>query len=203
MAINYTVNAEVIDIRTDSPTSGDIFLVDTNVWYWITYPPASASAAAYQSTHYPAYIASAVSNSSKLHYCGLTLAELASLIERSELRLSAYDPSKLKEYRHNYPAERRKVVREVETAWRQVTTDYAGQLDLVIEAATSGAALNRFQTQLLDGYDLFLLETMQQQSVTQIITDDSDYVTVPGIQVFTANQNVIKAAASQGKLLSR
>jgi hypothetical protein len=144
-----------------------------------------------------------VSNGSKLHYCGLTLAELASLIERSELRLSAYDPSRPKEYRHNYAAERRKVVREVETAWRQITTDYAGQLDLVIDASTSSAAFSRFQTQLLDGYDLFILETMRQQTVTQIITDDGDYVTVPGIQVFTANQNVINAAARQGKLLSR
>lgn len=203
MAVNYTVNAEVIDLRNDSPTTGDIFLVDTNVWYWITYPPASASAASYQSTHYPAYIASAVSIGSSLHYCGLTLAELASLIERSELRLSAYDPSKPKEYRHNYAAERRNVVREVETAWRQITTDYAGQLDLVIDASTSSAAFNRFQTQLLDGYDLFLLETMRQQAVSKIITDDGDYVTVTGIQVFTANHNVITAARNQGKLVTR
>jgi len=203
MSINYTVSAGVIDLRNDSPTSGDIFLVDTNVWYWITYPPASASAQPYQITHYPAYIASAVSNNSKLHYCGLTLAELASLIERSEQRLSVYHALKPKEYRHNDATERRKVVREVETAWNQVTTDYAGQLDLVIDASTSSAALHRFQTQLLDGYDLFLLETMQQQAVTQIITDDGDYVTVPGIQVFTANQNVIIAARNQGKLITR
>lgn len=203
MAINYTVNAEVIDLKTDSPTSGDIFLVDTNVWYWVTYPPASASAASYQITHYPAYIVSAVSNGSKLHYCGLTLAELASLIERSEQRLSVHHALKPKEYRHKYAAERRKVVREVTTAWDQIVTDYAGQLDLLIDTSTSNAALNRFQTQLLDGYDLFLLETMQQQGVTQIITDDGDYVTVPGIQVFTANQNVINAAAKQSRLLSR
>ncbi|NJL87575.1 MAG: hypothetical protein HC886_18905 [Leptolyngbyaceae cyanobacterium SM1_1_3] len=129
----------------------------------------------------------------------MTLAELASLIESSEQRLSSYHALKPKEYRHNYSAERRKVVREVETAWGQVTTDYAEQLDLVIEASTSGAALNRFQTQLLDGYDLFLLKTMQQQAITQIITDDGGYVTVPDIQVFSANQNVIKATASQGK----
>lgn len=113
MAINYTVNAEVIDLRTDSPTPGDIFLVDTNVWYWITYPAASNSAASYQITHYPAYIASAVSNGSKLHYCGLTLAELAHLIEKSEHRLSSYSALKPKEYRHNYPAERKKLCKKL------------------------------------------------------------------------------------------
>ncbi|WNZ47521.1 PIN domain-containing protein [Leptolyngbya boryana CZ1] len=203
MAINYTIRAEVVDLRNDSPTPGDIFLVDTNIWYWITYPPASTSAQPYQIAHYPSYISSAVSVGSKLHYCGLTLAELTSLIERSEQRLSAYSTLKPKEYRHNYAAERRKVVREVQAAWGLVTASYSGQLDLVIDASTSNAAFNRFQTQLLDGYDLFLLETMQQQGITQIITDDGDYVTVPDIKVFSANQNVINAAASQGKLLAR
>jgi len=36
-----------------------------------------------------------------------------------------------------------------------------------------------------------------------VITDDGDYVTVPGIKVFTANRNAITAAANQGKLLTR
>lgn len=203
MAVSYIVRAEVIDVRIDSPNSEDTFLVDTNIWYWITYPAASTSAKPYQITHYPSYIASAVTSGSKLHYSGLTLAELASLIEKSEQRLSAYSGLKPKEYRHNYPAERRKVAQQVERAWGQITTNYAEQLNLTIDAATSSDAFDRFRTQLLDGYDLFLLETMRQQAVTQIITDDGDYVTVPGIQVFTANQNVINAAASQGKLLSR
>lgn len=43
MAVNYIVQADVIDITVDSPQKGDIFLVDTNVWYWLTYPPASLS----------------------------------------------------------------------------------------------------------------------------------------------------------------
>jgi hypothetical protein len=37
MAINYTVQAEVVDISADTPKTEDAFLVDTNVWYWLTY----------------------------------------------------------------------------------------------------------------------------------------------------------------------
>jgi hypothetical protein len=44
---------------------------------------------------------------------------------------------------------------------------------------------------------------MDKAGVTQIITDDGDYVTVPGIKVFTANSGAIAAAKSQGKLLIR
>ena len=58
MAINYNIEAAVVDITTDTPKAGDAFMVDTNVWYWITYSRASQSArppASYQTSHYPNY----------------------------------------------------------------------------------------------------------------------------------------------------
>jgi hypothetical protein len=39
--------------------------------------------------------------------------------------------------------------------------------------------------------------------ITQIITDDGDFVTVPEIILFTANNNVVRAAKAQCKLLTR
>ena len=58
MAINYTVQAEVVDISADTPKTEDAFLVDTNVWYWLTYSRASQSArppAYYQILHRQPY----------------------------------------------------------------------------------------------------------------------------------------------------
>lgn len=37
MAINYNVQPEVIDITADTPKVEDVFLLDTNVLYWLTY----------------------------------------------------------------------------------------------------------------------------------------------------------------------
>jgi hypothetical protein len=48
MPVNYTVQAEVVDIRSDTPKKEDIFLVDTNVWYWYTYTNGSISSLPYQ-----------------------------------------------------------------------------------------------------------------------------------------------------------
>ena len=48
-----------------------------------------------------------------------------------------------------------------------------------------------------------ILEAMDKAGINQVITDDGDYVTVPGIEVFTANQNAIASARSQGKLITR
>ncbi|QLE48312.1 hypothetical protein FD724_09395 [Nostoc sp. C057] len=201
MPVNYTVQAEVVDIRSDTPKNDDIFLVDTNAWYWYTYTNASISSRYYQITEYPSYIAKAISANSWLSYCGLSLAELAHNIEQTEREIFS-STLKSKEYRHNFPTERAKVVAEVQAAWSQVISS-AVCTDVLVSEETSNAALTRFQTQLLDGYDLLILEAMGKAGVTQIITDDGDYVTVPGIKVFTANSGAIAAAKTQGKLLVR
>lgn len=209
MSINYAIQAEVVDLRSDSPRSSDSFLVDSNVWYWQTYSRAKRLVnppKTYQLKDYPDYILKAQSASAKLLHSGLSLAELAHLIEKDEreIFIRARGLSiKNKEYRHNYPKERTiTVVAEVEDAWEQVKA-IAESLDVSVDASTTNAALVRFKTQLLDGYDLFILESMTRTGIFQVITDDGDLATVPGIQVFTANQNVIKAAQNQGKLLRR
>lgn len=203
MAVNYTVEAEVVDINSDSPKQDDIFLVDTNVWYWLTYSRASTSSLAYQINNYPAYLQKALSAKSILSYTGFSLAELAHIIEKTEreifIRSSGAIPAK--EYRHNNPAERSTVVAEIQAAWSQVKT-IAVPIVLTIDEPTTDAALTRLDSQLLDGYDLFILETMSKEGIGQVITDDCDFVTVPGIRVFTANRNAIAAARTQGKLLT-
>ena len=92
MAVNYRVEADVIDIRTDTPQPSDEFLVDTNVWYWMTYTRTSLGASpphTTQLTDYPNYINQALSNSSRLRVCGLAFAELLHLIEKTEREISA------------------------------------------------------------------------------------------------------------------
>jgi hypothetical protein len=207
MPINLIIQADIVDITNDSPRKSDIFLVDTNVWFWQTYTNASTTANPYQLRDYPNYLAQALMQGSTLSYSVLTLAELASIIERTEL--SIYNQSnglnlKRKEYRHNYPSERANMVSEVQSTWSQVEA-IAASADLKINDAIAKSVLTRFQTQAVDGYDLLILEAISRAGAGQIrvITDDMDYATVPNIQVFTSNRNVIQAASQQGKLLRR
>lgn len=204
MTINYIVQADVIDIRSDTPQKDDIFLVDTNVWYWLTYNPTISSSVPYKAINYTSYLRKARSSKSLLSYTGFSFAELAHLIEKAEreIFIRANGTITTKEYRHNQLSERSRVVLEVEAAWNQVKS-IAAPINLTINDHTTDAALNRFKTQLLDGYDLFILETMSQEKVTNVITDDGDFVTIPGIQVFTCNLNVINAAQVQRKLIVR
>jgi predicted nucleic acid-binding protein len=208
MAIDYAIQAQIVDIRKDLPRSDDIFLVDTNVWYWHTYTNANVSASPYQIDNYPEYLIQAISANSVLSYTGLTLSELSHLIEQTERNIfiksrnldrSTFKP---KEYRHNYPEERKKVIQEIVTAWSQVKS-IAAPLDLTVNETVTDSALLRLHSQALDGYDLFMLEAMKKEGITQIITDDGDFSTIAGISVFTANSNMIRAAKTQNKLTTR
>jgi predicted nucleic acid-binding protein len=207
MAINYTVQAEVVDISADAPKAEDVFLVDTNVWYWLTYSRASQSArppAYYQTSNYPNYTNAALGAGARIFQSGLSLAELTHLIEKAEREIYEATNGQIgtKEYRHNLPAERAQVFAEVQAACGLVTT-LAEPLTVTIDSPTASSALNRLQTEKVDGYDLFILESMRSHGVVQVITDDGDFATVPGIQVFTANRNVIQAARAQGRLITR
>lgn len=207
MAINYTVQAEVVDISADAPRAEDVFLVDTNVWYWLTYSRASQSArppAYYQTSNYPNYTNAALGAGARIFQSGLSLAELTHLIEKAEREIYEATNGQIgtKEYRHNLPAERAQVFAEVQAACGLVTT-LAEPLTVTIDSPTATSALNRLQTEKVDGYDLFILESMRSHGVVQVITDDGDFATVPGIQVFTANSNVIQAARAQGRLITR
>ncbi len=207
MAVNYVIAADIIDVRVDAPKPEDVFLVDSNVWYWMTYTKASLVMEPWSQSRvrdYPAFVNKAIATRAKLYRCALSFSELAHTIEKSEREIfeKTFGQIRPKEYRHNHPKERSNVVNEVQAAWGQVKT-MASSLDVAINDAITDATLTRFGKECVDGYDLFFLEAMSNEKVIQIITDDGDFATVSGIRVFTANQNVITAAQKQGKFVTR
>jgi hypothetical protein len=230
MRIELNVQAEVIDITTDTPQPDDSFLVDTNVWLWQTYSRfsapqltrsdfarfsdsvpqkarADAEKAQKKIAKYIPYIKKARVAEAKIFYSGLILAELTHIIEKAEYEIYKNKASirlDIKEYRHNRPNERANVIDEVKSVWSQVEA-IGISADLTIDDRSTQSALSRLQTQALDGYDLFLLEAISNagSGQIQVLTDDMDYATVAGIQVFTSNGLVIDEAKRLGKLLVR
>ncbi len=205
MAINLKVNANVVDISSDTPKSEDVFLVDTNVWYWMTYSRAStAGAKVYQVRSYPSYTNSALVANATIYQTGVSIAELSHIIEKSEREIfnKANPQVSTKEYRHNFPAERASVCLEIESACMQVLA-LGESMNVSVNSGMVKSALAHLATCSVDGYDLFLLEAMAASGVTQVITDDGDFATVPGITVFTANRTIVNAARAQGKLIVR
>lgn len=202
------VRASVIDLRTDTPTNNDSFIVDTNVWLWLLYPPLSQNSSGnqkQQAIDYPSYFKLALSANSFLYSTGLVFAELAHNIERTEKNI--YDsnlakPLDTKVYRHDYPKQRAKVTSLVSDAWSDILS-YSKLLDINLNNTFMSEASSFFPSVELDGYDAFTAQLAIQSSTKQIITDDGDFASVPGLTVFTANPKVINLAAKAGKLIVR
>jgi len=202
------VRAQIVDIRADTPKDSDVFLVDTNAWYWLFYSRASQTPngpQAYQLTDYPTFLKTAISAGTALHCYGLTFSELAHNIERVECEIYADRANKkigTKEFRHDYQNERRKLVSLITDTWADVLS-VSTMLDLDMDKDFMRSALSLFPSVGLDGYDLFMAEAALKAGVTQIVTDDGDYATVQGLTIFTANPRVIQAAQAAGKAIIR
>ena len=193
-----TIQATVVDIRKDAPQATDELFVDTNSWRNLTY-----SRILNPKSDYLDYMKRALASKTVLYACGVTFLELASTIEKDEWTIfQATSICDKKMFRHGFPNERKRVVEEVRSSWAQVTA-IATLVDLTLNTHAIGRCLKTFNECPVDGYDLLLVEAMERRNVMSILTDDSDFATVHGVRVFTANSAVIAAARNQGKLLPR
>jgi hypothetical protein len=59
-----------------------------------------------------------------------------------------------KEYRHNLPDERSRIVSEIQSAWEQIKS-LAAPLKVTIDSQTTDACLAYLQNEKVDGYDIF------------------------------------------------
>lgn len=207
MPVQYRIAAQIVDIRYDNPKEGDKFFVDTNVWFWMTYTRAGSSALFYQLLDYPGYVDKVLENGGHVYQSAMAFAELAHLIERAEFNiykknLRNQQQINSKEFRHNCTVERENVLKEIEAAWVQVKS-LGEPLDAVINNSFVDSALSGKRDRKVDGYDLFNLKLMSDYNIKQIITDDGDFATIPGIRVFTSNKNVLHAARTQNMILKR
>ena len=206
MAVNLAIKSTVFDIATDTPSKLDHFFVDSNVWYWMTYSSASSTftpALPYQIKAYPNYIKNSLQNGSNLLHCNISLLEITSLIERMEHEIYKFIKNVTpKEYRHNEPVERARVVKEISSAWGAVKS-MSKSIQLMVDDSITQNIEKSLGGFPMDANDYFILEFLKENAIDQIITDDGDFSTVPGLKVFTANRNVINIARVQGKLKVR
>ncbi len=207
MAAGYTVQADVVDLNRYTPRAGEAYLVDTNVWFWMCYdaaPDAPGVAKSWQTQIYPTFLDSVGKNGGRLHWSGLSWSELAHIIERTEFEIAknwgATTARTPKEYRHGDVGERQRVVQTIRDTWSQVVGLASPLGDMVIGETSVRMANEELPQVLLDGYDLFLAQSLRASGTTGVITDDGDFCTVAGVTVFTANRTVLGAARAQGKL---
>jgi hypothetical protein len=202
-----SLRATVVNLATDTPRAGDVFLLDTNVLYWVCYSKALDFAQAQRQDHkattYSRYLNRALVAGTKFTKCVASLAELAHVIERDECAIFSQRVGteiRLKDYRYD-SGERGHVVEEIQTAWAvaEAITDRRS-LPISAEVEPLRAILS---VAIVDGYDLLIYHAALGAGIRQILTDDVDYGEFPDVQIFTANLKLINIAREQGKLVAR
>ena len=198
------VRATVVDLRGDDSRSTDRLWIDTQVWVVLAYTRAPCP------NHlqpYPRYIKQAKAAGASLVAGTIHLAELARCVEHSEQKI--YEAQQglgpgmgIKAFRQ-IPAARSATVGEIRVAWKvlmgMATLAATAVASTDVESAGAGMAGG----ELLDPGDALQLAEARRCNVLNVVSDDSDFATVEGITLFTANERVLLAASKAGRTSRR
>lgn len=201
------VRAHVVDIQADVPQTNDVFFADAHVWYWFAYPRAGLvrnPPDAARVTAYLSYTAAALNAQAALVRTGVTLMELATIIGNAEWEICNINrvPQIGKKVFRYDAHNRRAVVTQIRAAWRFVV-DASHHVDIGLGEIETRRVLSRLSVQPVDGQDALVINALRAHGISQIISDDADFAAVRGIQMFTANADVLAAAVRQDRLLVR
>ena len=174
MATKYRIAARIVDITKYRPQITDHLLVDTNIWFWHSYSRGTllnvSQTRIDQIEVYIDFVDELIKAKATLFSSELSFSELAYLIEQYEREFAGFADRQAKEFRHNFPDKRQKVVNRIKSVWGQIKSVSATfPQALSIDPPLIENALLGLQTQRLDGYDFFLLEAARRNGVTQIL----------------------------------
>lgn len=191
--------SQILDLNLHQPIKGERYFVDTNVWFWFTYVSSKRVVLPqhpepYQLVDYPNFIQKALDDGAILCHCPLTLAELANVIEKTELDIYKKniknDFFEKKEFRR-IVNERKSVLNEIQVAWNSINT-MSTCIDIKLDLKFVDRCRDILGEGTVDSFDAFFIQTMRDQQIDYVVTDDHDFSTVQKQILITANRKAIK-----------
>lgn len=199
-------------------------VMDANVLYWIFYRNFSSLSYAggrhpssYQLTNYRNYWRRGTNAKTRFQVVAATLGEFAKTAEYAELEtiwntdpvrpqpdpnnpVTQFDPRVCKFARYHYSRRLGSVRRAIEgmiVSLRNLVHClplFPTSNDLHAESMID------WQGSCGDFPDAMIIASAKRHSKANILSDDMDIATFPGITLYTANRNTIRAASAAGKL---
>lgn len=210
------VKARVIDIRDPDAPLPKIAVSDANVLYIINYDFSALAAGIrtppfYQTRFYPAWWKRAIGAGVTLCTPANCLAELAHIIERTELEnLWRTDPSPpeldprnpdqdfnpryTKTVRYHYHEQLRNVRDDIQTTLQSIQKSVNVLPQVGHDLNAFGQAVQQWVSSAADFGDALLVVAAKRAGIPHIVSDDADLVTFDGITLYTANRNAIDSA---------
>lgn len=188
------MSATVVDIRNidiNSISKNEIFAIDTNVLVWTHYSKASSPylrAKSYQTIEYPNFVAKLLQNGNQIVTTVLNLTELCGVVEKNQYKIYNLlngSQIKFKDYR-NIASERNQYKQELDVMLAEIKNSYHDQIEVV---SVSEKEIQRFQNDIpnmkCDVFDYTIVNFLKEKGITKIISDDKDFVSVDGIELYT------------------
>lgn len=191
--------AQIIDLASYKPIKGERYFIDTNVWFWATYVPSKQTALPqqpqqYQLTDYPEFLERAISNGAQLCHCPLTLAELANVIENTELdfyrQAIGNERFEKKEFRRE-KNERQDVLKEINVAWKTINS-MSKCIDIKLDSHFVDKGSQILNEGTVDPFDAFFIQIMRNNNIDYIVTDDQDFCTINKQIIITSNRKSLR-----------
>lgn len=191
------------DFKVDEVQEKMSIYLDTNIWYWLTY------SGAHEEEQQPVYAQFAQKAFKKdeiqLLRSHLIYGELTHIIERDK-----YDEYKrrnnvqvsMKKFRQ-LSNERNSVVADIEASLNFMDRITIKDEDFieVLNYISRESFVHTLRNTTLDGTDVLMAHFISQNDINNIVTDDGDFLSVRGINVFTYNARSIALAKKQNKIL--
>jgi hypothetical protein len=170
-------------------------LIDTNVLYWLTYAnsrvfPRNLKPKEYQLEKYPRLFEQLLENQNTIYFSSYSISELASIIARVEASLNGKGQEFERKSWLKKEGGREIVVRELSMVIQSIES-WAGLLNTHPPMPPSDY-LNVYSQLYLDGYDIYIQNEISQNNVKYLLTDDIDFMSVPHLNIITANPNASK-----------
>lgn len=179
-----------IDIATIN--KAEIFALDTNILYWTHYSKASdpnLGALPYQVLKYPNFVQELLDNGNTLVTTVLNISELIHVVENSEYKIyKAFNKRfiKKKDFR-NLSSERIKYKNELIIIMSELKEAYGNQIKIIdIKEKYINNYISKIESNICDIFDYLVIEKLKKEGINNFITDDKDFRTVDGINLFTA-----------------
>ena len=182
----------IIDINSfSSINNSKEYFLDTNVLYWYVYPRygLTKKSVEYQAKPYYDFVDRLVSDGNPLYTSVYNISELLNIIEKNEFAIFLatnpnchYTP---KDYRKD-SVERKKLQNILHTTLNNATA-ICKILDFNFTNLKLKNFTNTFSAHRCDPFDYVILDNCVSTNHTNIISDDNDFTTFSGINLYTAN----------------
>ena len=188
--------SSIKDIRTYKPIDNTKpYFLDTNVLYWYAYPRFSKDMRLpLNADPYYNFVDYLVSSGNPLYTSIYNLTELVNVIEKNEFELyrKLYPdiPYTKKDYR-KLTKERSSLMQTLNTSISNVK-NICNVLSFNFNAQHLDSFMSNFSSHRCDVFDYAILQNCIALNQLNIISDDSDFVTMEKINLHTANLSVIK-----------